>query len=114
MRRALNLDILNIRAVARLVQSNIPNRKVSLESIITAIRRYPKVERSAAEANIAKMLNKLTMRNGIVDVDINNSPEIPAALGRIASQVDYSKGEAFRILVGVESDQGPNRREEPV
>ena len=43
------------------------------------------------------------MRNEIVDVDIINSPEIPAALGKIAAQIDYSRGEAFRILAGVES-----------
>ena len=49
------------------------------------------------------MLAKLTMRNRIVDIDIKNSPDIPAALGRIASQMDYSRGDAFRILVGVES-----------
>jgi hypothetical protein len=78
-------------------------QELSLEAIIGAIRRYPIAERRIAHQNIGRLLGKLTVRNKIVDVVILNDPEITAALGKFASMIDYSLGETFRLVSGVES-----------
>ncbi len=46
---------------------------------------------------------KLIMRNKIVEVAIRNDSEIPPALGRFSSQIDYSRSETFRIVAGLET-----------
>lgn len=97
--------LLNTRSLARYVQeqAHVEGQELSLEAIIGAIRRYPVTERYTAHQNIGRLLGKLTVRNKIVDVVILNDPEITAALGRFASTIDYSLGETFRLVSGVES-----------
>jgi aspartokinase len=105
LRNNLARGLINIRALARFIQRamNEQGQQPSLDAIINAIRRYPVKESTIAHQNTAKLLKKLTMKNKIVDVAIINGPEIAAALGKFASQIDYSRGETFRIVSGVES-----------
>lgn len=105
IRKDLGRGLINIRALARLIQTaaKAEGEELSLEATISAIRRYPITESVASNENIGRLLKKLTMKNKIVDVAILNDPEIPAALGKFASQIDYSRGETFRIVAGVES-----------
>ena len=106
IRSGIQRGLLNTRSVARLIQKRLEEgrkEEASIAAIVSAIRRYPIKERKTAYRQIGKLLHKITMRNEIVDVDIINSPEIPRALGKIAAQIDYSRGEAFRVLAGVES-----------
>lgn len=105
IRKDLGRGLINIRALARLVQTTArkEGEDLSLEATISAIRRYPIKESVASHENISRLLKKLTMKNKIVDVAILNDPEIPAALGEFASHIDYGRGETFRIVAGVES-----------
>lgn len=97
--------ILNVRALARYIQkeARLEGEELSLEAVIGAIRRYDVRESVAARQGTARLFKKLTMRNKIVDVAILNDPEITAALGKFASTIDYSLGETFRLVSGVES-----------
>lgn len=97
--------LLNVRALARYIQEEARSEgeELSLEAIIGAIRRYPVQERASSHRNIGRLFRKLTMRNKIVDVAILNNPEITAALGKFASTIDYSLGETFRLVSGVEA-----------
>src|SRR5208282_866342 len=105
IRNDLARGLLNVRALARYIQeeSRRDGDELSLESLIGAIRRYDVRERTEAHQSIGKLLKKLTMRNKIVDVAILNDPEITAALAKFASTIDYSLGETFRLVSGVES-----------
>lgn len=105
IRNDLGRGLINIRALARFIQNSAgkEGQELSLDAIISAIRRYPIKESATSHRNIEKLLKKLTMKNKIVDVAILNDSEIPAALGKFASQIDYSRGETFRIVAGVES-----------
>ncbi|MBI2185187.1 MAG: hypothetical protein HYU39_09550 [Thaumarchaeota archaeon] len=105
IRNDLARGLINIRALARYVQQRVgeEGEVTSLDAIISAIRRYPVQESVEVHQRIGRLLQKLTMRNKIVDISIMNDPEIPSALGKIASQIDYSRGETFRIVAGVES-----------
>jgi hypothetical protein len=106
VRSTLARGILNIRALSRFIQRQVSEDggpELSLDAIISAVRRYPSQASKHAPQRIGRLLQKLTMRNKIIDVAIRNDPQIPAALGRIAAQIDYSRGETFRIVAGVES-----------
>jgi predicted regulator of amino acid metabolism with ACT domain len=105
IRRDLGRGLINIRALARYIQEDARKNgeEVSLEAVIGAIRRYDVREGVSSRQSIARLLKKLTMRNKIVDVAILNDPEITAALARFASTIDYSLGETFRLVSGVEA-----------
>ena len=106
IRSDLARGLLNVRALARHIQRKAwtaARQEISLDAIISAIRRYPIQQSTTVYQNVGRLLQKLTMRNKIVDVAVLNSPEIPSALGKIASQIDYGRGEAFRVVAGVES-----------
>lgn len=106
VRSTLARGLLNIRALSRRIQRQVVEEggpELSLEAIISAVRRYPAQASKQAPQRIGRLLQKLTMRNKIIDAAIRNDPQIPAALGRIAAQIDYSRGETFRIVAGVES-----------
>jgi hypothetical protein len=105
IRKDLGRGLLNVRALARHIQNEalLEGEELSTEAVIGAIRRYDVGERVAAHESTGLLFKKLTMRNKIVDVAILNDPEITAALGRFASMIDYSLGETFRLVSGVES-----------
>src|SRR5271167_3170545 len=105
IRSSMARGLLNVRALARYIQeeSRREGEELSLEAIIASIRRYPAEQRWSSQQNLGKLFRKLTMRNKIVDVAILNDPEITAALGKFASMIDYSLGETFRLVSGVEA-----------
>lgn len=105
IRSGMARGLVNVRALARYIQEEArrDGEELSLEAVIGAIRRYPVDESWASHQNLGKLFRKLTMRNKIVDVAILNDPEITAALGKFASMIDYSLGETFRLVSGVES-----------
>jgi hypothetical protein len=105
IRKDLGRGLLNVRALARYIQeeARLEGEELSTEAVIGAIRRYDVGGRVAAHESTGLLFKKLTMRNKIVDVAILNDPEITAALGKFASMIDYSLGETFRLVSGVES-----------
>jgi len=105
IRNDLARGLLNIRALARYIQEEArrDGEELSIEALIGAIRRYDVRGRMEAHQGAGMLLKKLTMRNKIVDVAILNDPEITAALAKFASTIDYSLGETFRLVSGVES-----------
>jgi|TARA_B100000315_G_C14505777_1_gene554532 predicted regulator of amino acid metabolism with ACT domain len=98
----LSRDLINIRALARHIQSFLPT-DASIDAIISVIRRYPLEETRFRWNTIAKFLIKLTMRNKIADIALANDPEVSAALGRLSEEIDYGRGEAYRVVAGVEA-----------
>jgi predicted regulator of amino acid metabolism with ACT domain len=105
IRSGLSRGLINVRGLAKYVQQQARHdgEEFSLDAIIGAIRRHPIDQSAATHQRIGGLLMKLTMKNKIADVAVLNDPEIPAALGRFAAQVDYGRGETFRIVAGVES-----------
>jgi aspartokinase len=106
IRKDLTRGLINIRALSRFIQERYyseAGKAHSLDAIISAVRRYPLQQEKETRASIGALLKKITMRNQIVDIAISNDPEIPSALGKIASRIEYGRGETFRIVAGVES-----------
>jgi len=108
IRRDLAKGLINTRALARYIQqvNEIEDdQEHSLDAIISTIRRYPISRKSSDERLLYKHManKKLIMRNKIVEVAIRNDSDIPPALGRFSSQIDYSRSETFRIVAGLET-----------
>ena len=103
IRSGLSRDLINVRALARYMQTTEDGASdMTLDALISGIRRYP-LEKGRSHANIGRLVKKLTMKNRIVDISVVNGQEIPAALGKFASKVDYSRGETFHMVAGVEA-----------
>lgn len=102
IRNGLARELVNIRALARYMQIE-HGVTASIDAIISAVRRLP-VKESAIKINaLGKLILKLTMKNRIVDVAILNDPEIPRILSKFSGEIDYGRGETYRIVAGVDT-----------
>jgi hypothetical protein len=94
--------LINARALARYIQKTTHER-YTFEALVSAIRRYPIKESEARRVDVGKSLRKLTLKNKIAVVTIKNSPELPARLAEFSREIDYGRGETFRVISGPES-----------
>ncbi len=94
--------MINARALARYIQV-ATHERYSFESLASAIRRYPIKASSARYQDAGRLITKLTLKNNIVAVTIRSAPEIPLILAKFSGQIDYGRGETFRVSSGAES-----------
>jgi aspartokinase len=94
--------LLNSRALARYIQV-ATHEKYSFESLVSAIRRYPIKASASRYQDAGRLITKLTLKNNIVAVTIKSSPEIPLILAKFSGEIDYGRGETFRVSSGAES-----------
>ena len=102
IRIGLARGLINARALARYIQADTHNR-YTFEALLSAIRRYPIKESAAKRVNVGKMLRKLSMKNNIAVATIRNSPELPTKFAQFSKEIDYGRGETFRVISGPES-----------
>jgi hypothetical protein len=105
VRTDLARGLINVRSLARYVQRASLGQNLSLDAIISNIRRYYPSEKPQYNELLLKHMSgkKLLTRDRIVEIAIRNDPEIPPILGRFSSQIDYSRNETFEIVVGPET-----------
>jgi len=73
------------------------------DPIISSIKNYLARVNSSQTESLPKLINKLAIKNEIVDVEMLNDPGIPPALGKFSTEVDYGRAETFRVVTGVET-----------
>jgi aspartokinase len=93
--------LINARALARYIQV-LTHEKYSFEALVSAIRRYPIEATATKYEDSGKLISKLTMKNKIVVVAIRSAPEIPMILAKLSGDIDYGRGETFRVSSGAE------------
>ena len=71
--------------------------------IIRVVKSYSTKGKAAKNQVVGKLILKLIMKNRIVDIALRNDPEIPRALARFSSEIDYGRGETLSIVSGVET-----------
>ena len=104
----LQRDLINIRALARYIakQLDAKNIEASEDSIISAIRRYPKEstfkDRFEHARNIVTQ-STLTTRSHIVNIALTKGKGANDVLPEIFSLVNLERGETLRIVQGEES-----------
>jgi hypothetical protein len=93
--------LINARALARYIQV-LTHEKYSFEALVSAIRRYPIKTSATKYEDSGKLISKLTMKNKIVVVAVRSAPAIPMILAKLSGEVDYGRGETFRVSSGAE------------
>ena len=102
LKNGLARGLINARALARYIQVETRER-YSFEAILSAIRRYPVKVGAAKYRNAGKLVSKLALKNKIAVATIKNSPELPSKLAELSKEIDYGRGETFRVISGPES-----------
>jgi aspartokinase len=104
---SLGRKLINTRALARYIQdlAAADGVRLSFYAVMSAIRRYQLPERIVIERNVREYFarKKLTLKTNVADIALQNNPDVPPALGKLSSQIDYSKGETLHIAGGVET-----------
>jgi len=94
--------LINSRALARYIQVQTME-KYSFDGILSAIRRYPVKASAAKHHSAGKLISKIELKNKIAVATIKNTPEVPTKLAEFSKQIDYGRGETFRVVSGPES-----------
>lgn len=94
--------LVNARALARYIQVATHNQ-YSFEALVSAVRRYPVKGSAARYQDAGRLITKLTLKNKIVAVTIRSAPEVPLILAKFSGEIDYGRGETFRVSSGAES-----------
>jgi hypothetical protein len=97
IRNGLSKGLVNARALARYIQI-ATNDQYSFESIVSAIHRYPIKANSAKYETVGRFIEKLTMKNKMVHLAIQNDPGIPLVLARFSEKVNYGRGDTFHTI----------------
>ena len=106
IRKALELGIVNVRAVALcLIKEH--EMDASVDAVISAIRRYPLSQRKKMRADsISNVLknSKISTKTKIASITTKREPVLLAEfLPKIFKLIDPSKGEVLRLVEGRES-----------
>jgi len=102
IKTGLARGLINARALARYIQV-ATREQHSLEAIVSAIRRYPLKESFDRYQAVGEFIQKITLKNKMVHVLVQNNPGIPLILARFSEKVNYGGGETFHSVTGIET-----------
>lgn len=105
IRKNLELGIINLRALASLIKKE-ESLDTSLDSIISAIRRYKihEVELNYAEVKSILKECKISTKTKIVILTIKREPNyVTDVLSKVVKFIDPAKGDVLRFVEGRES-----------
>lgn len=100
IQRNLRRDLINVRALAKYLISE-HRLKASVDSVISAIRRYNIDEAlTAYQTSIAQVLKgaNISTRNNMACLVLRREPPIRKYLSQIAELTDFDKQETLRII----------------
>jgi len=97
IRFGLARGLVNHRALARAIQAEAV-ANVSFDALLSAIRRYPFQRTYEKRARAGRMITKLALKNKVAVLSLKNDNETQKAMARFSEEVDYSAGEAFRVI----------------
>jgi len=102
IKKDLSRGIINIRALANYIISNY-KLKVSIDSVISAIRRYNKTpEKQVNIGTVYELLKKAEIRTltKMAYLSLKKNEETTLKLSQILPKIDFEAGEILRILEG--------------
>ncbi|MBI3859346.1 MAG: ACT domain-containing protein [Thaumarchaeota archaeon] len=98
---AFPIDVYKVRLPWTNVVSRSPDKPA--HPAVSLVRKYEAKEVSGKRESMGKLVLKLTLKNNIVVVTLNNDPEIPRALAKFSGEVNYARGETLHIVAGIET-----------
>ena len=105
IRRCLFKNIVSFRALARYLTENLDLKEKNLHAVISAIRRYKKIEKCEFEKNLIKFFSKVSVktRSDIVDLRVHKNKRSVECISRLNSLVNVEKGEIIRVIQAEQS-----------
>lgn len=106
IRICLERGLINVRALARYIQTSEGRAgdEITYEALVNAVHRYPAKVHSVNFQELRKyfMHRRAVMKNNIADITLINDSDMPIALSKLSSEIDYGRGETFNVVAGVE------------
>lgn len=105
IRRCLFKNIISLRALSRHIIRKLELKERNLEAVISAIRRYKKVEKEEADDKLKKLFSKISIktRSDIVDVRVQKNKRSVEKISKLNYAVDVEKGEVIRVIQAEQS-----------
>ena len=102
VRYAFARGLLNLHALARSIQKS-SQANVSVDAILSAIRRYPIDDIAEERATIGEKIRKISLKNNITVFSMRNHPAVHRGVAELAADIHYGRGETFRVVSSSET-----------
>jgi len=102
LKKDLSRQVINTRSLAKYIL-NTYKIDISLDSIISALRRYPTAPEKKRDKNeVYNLLKQAKIRSitKMASISLKKNEETTQKLGHILPKVDYESGEVLRIVEG--------------
>ncbi|HVP23836.1 MAG TPA: adenylate/guanylate cyclase domain-containing protein [Conexivisphaerales archaeon] len=73
------------------------------EPLVKVVKRFHAAEHKAMPEGVGKYIQKLLLKDRIVDYVILNSPEVSVGLAKFNGEVDYARGETLHMVSALET-----------
>lgn len=105
IRKCLFRNIVSLRALSRHIIKKSGLNEKNLDAVISAIRRYKKLEKGASDEKLKKIFSriKVTTRSNIVDIRVHKNKKSVESIIKLNSIVDIEKGEIIRVIQAEQS-----------
>jgi len=97
--------LVNVRALARYIIKE-QKMNVSIDAVISAIRRYNLARSEKTFENAKKMIGQvisISTKNRLASIDVTKDSEIQRLLPKLFSIINYNQGDVLRIIHADES-----------
>ena len=101
VRFGLARGLVNHRALARAIQAEAVT-DTSFDALLSAIRRYPLQKTYEKRERVDEMIQKLALKNKVAVLSLKNDSDTQRAIARFSEEVNYSSGETFRVISGMD------------
>ena len=102
LKKDLSRNIINVRSLAKYIIDTY-KLDLSLDSIISAIRRYPTLEeKKHDQSEVYNLLKQAKIRSitKMASISLKKSEDATKKLGQILPGIDFESGEILRIIEG--------------
>ena len=105
IRKCLFKNIVSLRALSRYIIKKLGLKDKNLDAVISAIRRYKRMEKEESDEKLKKLFSKIAVktRSNIVDIRVQKNKRSVESISKLNSVVDIEKGEILRIIQAEQS-----------
>ena len=105
IRKCLLKNIVSLRALSRYIIKKLGLKDKNLDAVISAVRRYKRVEKENGDEKLKKLFSKVSVktRSNIVDIRVQKNKRSVESISKLNSIVDIEKGEIIRIIQAEQS-----------
>lgn len=105
IRKCLFKNIISLRALSRHIIKKSGLKEKNLDAVISAIRRYKRIEKEESDEKLKKLFSKIkvTTRSNIVDIRVQKNKRSVESISKLNSAIDIEKGEIIRVIQAEQS-----------